>query len=366
MRTTMDNSDTASVTSVEMSTSPLPTSSRRSSRAVDAGAASGAAAASRRASKPTEGAAVAAAPSVVSSSDIPVVDAVREAAAATVEGVAVAISAAGKTSAARDAFFAGDVEASRSLHEALVAPSEAKENHGGVGSDFIKSIVFGGLDGIITTLSTIAASVGGQLSIEAVVTLAFANLIADGISMGVGDFLSSKAEYDYLLAEKAREEWEFDNHPDGEKEEMVDLLKEKGLDHEDAAKIIDVVAKPEHRDFFVEYMMTEELGLEIPDDPWGPAKDGAVTFVSFCLFGFIPLLVYIISWAAKWNNAGGTFGCACAATVVALYALGAVQGLITRLSTVKAGLFMAINGSLACAAAYLVGWGLMKAVGNGC
>lgn len=184
--------------------------------------------------------------------------------------------------------------------------------------------------------------------------------------MGVGDFLSSKAEYDYLLAEKAREEWEFENHPDGEKEEMVDLLKEKGLDHEDATRIIDVVAKPEHKDFFVEYMMTEELGLEIPDDPWGPAKDGAVTFVSFCLFGFIPLLVYIISWAAKWDNPGGTFGCACAATVVALYALGAVQGLITRLSTVKAGLFMAINGSLACAAAYLVGWGLMKAVGNGC
>jgi hypothetical protein len=41
-------------------------------------------------------------------------------------------------------------------------------------------------------------------------------------------------------------------------------------------------------------------------------------------------------------------------------------GKITRLSTMRNGIFMAINGSLAAAAAYLVGWGLLKAVGNSC
>jgi hypothetical protein len=47
----------------------------------------------------------------------------------------------------------------------------AEETHGGFGSENIKSIVFGGLDGIITTFSTIASSVGGNLSIETVITL---------------------------------------------------------------------------------------------------------------------------------------------------------------------------------------------------
>jgi hypothetical protein len=51
-------------------------------------------------------------------------------------------------------------------------------------------------------------------------------------------------------------------------------------------------------------------------------------------------------------------------TLTSLFAPPA--GKITRLSTVRNGLFMAINGSLAAAAAYLVGWGLMKAVGNSC
>jgi len=41
--------------------------------------------------------------------------------------------------------------------------------------------------------------------------------------MGVGDFLSSKAEYDYLTSERAREAWGYDNFPEGERQEMVEV-----------------------------------------------------------------------------------------------------------------------------------------------
>jgi hypothetical protein len=54
----------------------------------------------------------------------------------------------------------------------------------------IKSVVFGGLDGIITTFSIVAAVAGASLSVEVVLLMGFANLIADGISMGLGDALS--------------------------------------------------------------------------------------------------------------------------------------------------------------------------------
>ena len=82
------------------------------------------------------------------------------------------------------------------------------------------------------------------------------------------------------------------------------------------------MSKPEHKDFFIDYMMVEELGLEVPDDPWGPVKEGAVTLLSFLLFGGIPLWVYTILWGAGYDNSSGIFGISCAATVIALFALG--------------------------------------------
>jgi len=58
----------------------------------------------------------------------------------------------------------------------------------------IKSIVYGGLDGIITTFAVVSGVIGAQLNPSIILILGFANLIADGISMAVGDYLSTKAE----------------------------------------------------------------------------------------------------------------------------------------------------------------------------
>lgn len=100
-----------------------------------------------------------------------------------------------------------DVEAARSVHDIdmIKAAAQSEEKHGGIGSDYIKSIVFGGLDGAVTTFATIASVAGGSLPVTTVLVLGFANLIAEAISMGFGDGLSSKAEYDYLVAETKKE-----------------------------------------------------------------------------------------------------------------------------------------------------------------
>ena len=80
----------------------------------------------------------------------------------------------------------------------------------------MKTIIFGGLDGIITTFAVVAGAGGGGLSVNTVLIMGFSSLVADALSMGVGDALSSKAESEVTIRERKREKWEYEKYPEGE------------------------------------------------------------------------------------------------------------------------------------------------------
>ncbi len=47
----------------------------------------------------------------------------------------------------------------------------------------LKSIIYGGLDGIITTFATVTSVAGADLSVLVIIVLGIAHLFADGLSM---------------------------------------------------------------------------------------------------------------------------------------------------------------------------------------
>ncbi len=291
---------------------------------------------------------------------------------------AFAMNLTRRLSAAKHAFNENDIAASRAAHESKASSStaaqtasnsnnsntiryDAEEAHAGGGGKYVKSLVFGGLDGIIMTFAVVAASKGGSLSTEIVLLMGFANLFADGLSMGFGDFLSSKAEHEYATTEKKREKWEFDNFPEGEKKEMVEIYMQRGMKEEDAKIIIDTMAKYEN--IFVDVMMVEELGLMPPDEEESSFMNGLVTFIAFSLFGFVPLIPYLIGRVAKSGSDDTLFASACCLTAFTLFSLGAAKAKFTNQAQVKSGSFMLMNGGLAAICAYLVSWGISEALG---
>lgn len=194
---------------------------------------------------------------------------------------------------ARSSFLSGDAEASRLYHESKLlgqghaASEDGHQTEGG----FLKPIIFGGLDGILTSFAIVAGAAGGRLDPSVVLILGFSNIFADALSMGVGEFLSSKAENEWIMSERDREEWELENYPEGEIAEMVDIYKEKGMSHDDAVLVIETMAK--YKDFFVDVMMTQELELQVPEENHVQESfnEGIVMFCSFAFFGAMPLLV---------------------------------------------------------------------------
>jgi VIT1/CCC1 family predicted Fe2+/Mn2+ transporter len=59
---------------------------------------------------------------------------------------------------------------------------------------YLPDIVFGANDGIITTFAVVSGVVGAALSTTVILILGFANLLADGFSMGASNVLSRRSD----------------------------------------------------------------------------------------------------------------------------------------------------------------------------
>ena len=58
--------------------------------------------------------------------------------------------------------------------------------------NYNSEIVYGGVDGLITTFAIIAGSVGAKLSNNIIIVLGVASILADGFSMGISSFLAER------------------------------------------------------------------------------------------------------------------------------------------------------------------------------
>lgn len=266
--------------------------------------------------------------------------------------------------AVRKAFHDRDAEASRLAHEEkrhVRATIAHMENHGGAGSDFIKSIVFGGLDGIMTTFAIITAAAGVGADYKTILILGLSNKIADAFSMGFGEFVGGMAEIDYALSERRREEWEVENCPDSEMEEMVGIYMKRGIEEEDARRIVSIISKDPK--IFVDFMMVDELKLIVDtDDTWAPVKQGCVMFLSFAGFGIIPLSAY---FSGQGKGTDKIFFIAIGLTALALIILGALKGYLAEINMVKSALLMIANGIVAGMVSYTVGLAVHDFLGGG-
>ena len=59
---------------------------------------------------------------------------------------------------------------------------------------YLRDLVYGALDGAITTLAVVAGTAGADLSPRTGMILGLANLVADGFSMGASNYLALKSE----------------------------------------------------------------------------------------------------------------------------------------------------------------------------
>ncbi len=265
---------------------------------------------------------------------------------------------------ARQGFKRKDARLSAEAHDpARIAASLAhasREEHGGGGSEYLGSMVYGGLDGIITTFAVVSGVAGAELPAGIILILGLANLFGDGFSMATGAFLSAKSDQEFYERERERENWEVEHFPEGERVELFELYRAQGYPDEDAAALVEIKSRDPKR--WVDAMMVEELNL-LPSNS-KPILEALTTFGSFLIAGAVPLLVYLADLMFPFSLDQQTaFYVSTGLSGLALFGLGASKVFVTQRNALRSGFEMLAVGGLAAAVAYGVG-ALLKGLGS--
>eukprot|EP00927_Polykrikos_kofoidii_P041985 TRINITY_DN35858_c0_g1_i2.p1 TRINITY_DN35858_c0_g1~~TRINITY_DN35858_c0_g1_i2.p1 ORF type:complete len:218 (+),score=46.84 TRINITY_DN35858_c0_g1_i2:59-655(+) len=159
-----------------------------------------------------------------------------------------------------------EVDLDKIIHEAAPPP--------GMNGDYIKALVFGGLDGIITTFALATGLAGADVPVGTLIGVGLAKVFADAFSMGFGEFASSTAEIEHGKGCQAKAYQATKDNVEGEVKKLCETYIDKGLKKEDALTFMTILGK--NKPLLIDHMMvmgdggsqsSRELCASAPSSP---------------------------------------------------------------------------------------------------
>lgn len=253
------------------------------------------------------------------------------------------------------------VKASAQAHEQELIEQASLQNGDTGKSDYLGNLVYGGLDGIITTFAVVSGVVDAQLSPEIILILGLSNLLADGFSMATGAYISAKSEAEVYSQERHHISQQIVNAPQEEIAWLVDCYRRQGYSEEDARQLTEIQSRDPGR--WVSRLMAEKL-LLVPKKR-KPLVEGLATLGAFVMAGSLPLAVYFTDLIFGFGlSTNAAFLISIALSGAALFGLGAAKVFVTKRSAWRSGFEMLLVGSLASLVAFGVGTWLKNLVGT--
>lgn len=212
------------------------------------------------------------------------------------------------------------------------------------GRGVLRDLVYGGIDGAVTTFAIVAGVAGAGLSPFVIVALGLANVLADGFSMAAGNYSGTKAERDNIARIRAIEERHIVLFPEGERREVYEILARKGLSGavlEEATAAITA-----NRESWINLMLEGEYGLGGVDP--NPLRAAMATFVAFLVAGLVPLLPFLLGFEQA-------FAVSAALTMLVFFAIGALKSRWSLAPWWRSASETMLIGGLAAIIAYSVG-----------
>ncbi len=217
---------------------------------------------------------------------------------------------------------------------------------------YLRDWIYGGIDGAVTTFAVVAGVVGADLSATIILILGLANLLADGFSMAAGNYAGTKSEIDDYRRIRRIEERHIRLEPDGERNEVREILRQKGFDGDILDAATEVITAD--RDRWIDIMLTDEYGLS--RNQRSPMRAALSTFLAFQICGAVPLLPFLADLPYAFELAILATGCV-------FFGIGSLKSRWSLARWWSSGLETLAIGMLAAAIAFVVGYGLRYFIG---
>ncbi|HEY3994263.1 MAG TPA: VIT1/CCC1 transporter family protein [Ktedonobacteraceae bacterium] len=195
--------------------------------------------------------------------------------------------------------------------------------HGGA---WLREIVFGLNDGLVTTLVFLMAVSGTTSSNLLLIMLG--EVMAGGVSMALGGYLSARTEQEVLEKRIATERYEIQYEPEEERAELRAIYRRKGIQGPLLERIVDHLTADEER--WHQALVHDELGV-VEDDKIKPWWQGLQVGISFVIGGLIPTIPVLFALPQiRWWAYG--------LTALTAMGLGAIKARYIQKGPLRAGL----------------------------
>jgi VIT1/CCC1 family predicted Fe2+/Mn2+ transporter len=235
------------------------------------------------------------------------------------------------------------VRGTRINEQALPSATEPHETRA---SSFLRPVVFGANDGLVSNLALVMGVAGANPDPGIIVLAGVAGLLAGAFSMGVGEYISVQSQRELLDFQIAFQHKQLREAPEQEREILERIYRERGLSDQDARRIVaSVFEDPEQA---VRLLIFEEVGLD-SRSIGSPLAAAFGSFVAFTAGAFIPLLPYLLT------SGQPAFVGSLVLSLIALALLGAGIAMLTRRSKWYGAVRQVLLGGIAAAVTYAVG-----------
>lgn len=217
---------------------------------------------------------------------------------------------------------------------------------------YLRDWVYGGIDGTVTTFAIVSGVIGAHLAPNVILILGGASLIADGLAMAAGNYLATRSECEEFHFAEAVERRHIDNFPEGEREEVREILRGLGILGDLLERVVRSITAD--RDRWVRMMLRDEYGL--PSAVRSAWRAATATFLAFLPCGLMPLVPFVAGVA-------NPFRVACVVTSLLFFAIGALKSRWSTRPWWHSGLVTLAVGGSAAAVAFAIGAWLRSVTG---